>query len=323
MLLIALFIGNVPISPLEILHILMTEVFGFDSTTDLITRNLIINIRLPRVIISFVTGAALAVSGSVVQSVLKNPLSSSYTLGVSSGSSLAVVLVLVLGLSSSIFGMFFTPLLAAFTGIVTIFIVLTLAKKINRGLSDITVVLVGMVISIFINSLAVTIGNRFPAYAAQINRWQMGVFSLHTWPIVIFLTISTIIFISWISFYHLELDILTFGDDQATSMGIDTVKVKRKLLIISSTLTGIIVSFVGVIGFVDLIAPHVIRRFFNASHKTLIPLAAIFGGIFMTLADIIARTIIAPSELSIGSVTALFGVPFFFLILLKKGDFYA
>ena len=130
---------------------------------------------------------------------------------------------------------------------------------------------------------------------------------------------ATIILILWLCLYVKEMDVLTFGDEQASAIGIDVKKTKWFLLFASSMLTAVSVAFVGVIGFVDLIAPHVIRRFFGAAHRYVMPLSALFGGMFMTLADLLARTVIAPSEIPIGSVTALIGAPFFGYLFLKGG----
>jgi iron complex transport system permease protein len=117
--------------------------------------------------------------------------------------------------------------------------------------------------------------------------------------------------ILFILHYHRELDMMTFGEEQAKTMGVDLKRVKWILLVTAAALTGSAIAFVGVIGFVDLVAPHVVRRLFGASHRYVIPLSAVFGGAFMVLCDLVARTVVSPSELPVGAVSALVGAPFF------------
>lgn len=318
-LLAGITIGGASVSVVDIFYVFRYRLFGIalPEHVDGLVSGLIWNIRLPRVLLSFVVGAALAVSGSVMQSVLKNPLASSYTIGVSSGAGLGAVLVIVLGLSSTFLGMFLMPIVAIVFGMVTVFLAIWFASRIDRHLDNQTIILVGMVFSVFMNAVMMTLAARNPRYALQISMWQLGSFSLRGWSVIgIVSSVFVVLFLLLIR-YVKEMDVLTFGDEQASAVGIEVGRIKWLLITLSTMLTGISVAFVGVVGFVDLIAPHVIRRFFGSSHKYVIPFSALFGGIFMLVADLLARTVISPSEIPVGSVTALVGAPFFAYIFFR------
>ena len=319
--LLSISIGGAAVTTRDIGHVFAYRLFGTALPADfnLVTVGLIWNIRLPRVLLSFIVGAALAVSGTVMQSVLKNPLASSYTIGVSAGAGLGAIIIIVLGISSSVLGMFLMPVVSIIFGMATIVFAVLFASKMDDHLSNHSIILVGMVLSIFINAIIMTLASRSPQYAYQISLWQLGSFSGSEWSVVGIVFAATILLVFWLCIYIKEMDVLTFGDEQASAIGIDVKKTKWFLLIASSMLTAVSVAFVGVIGFVDLIAPHVIRRTFGAAHRYVLPLSALFGGAFMILADLVARTVIAPSVLPIGSVTALIGAPFFGYVFLKGG----
>ncbi|MCL1812503.1 MAG: iron ABC transporter permease [Treponema sp.] len=319
-LLLGISVGGASVSPSDIARVFGNKLFGtpVPDGFDRIITGLIWNIRLPRVLLSFIAGAALAVSGAVIQSVLKNPLASSYTIGVSSGAGLGAVIVIVFGISSGVLGMFLMPLVAIVFGISTAFLSILFASRIERNLENYSIVLMGMVLSVFANAVMMTLASKHSRHAQQILAWQLGSFALKDWPVtgIVFVTACIGIFI--LTSYSKEMDILTFGDENAAAMGIDVRKTKWTLILLPAVLTGVSVAFVGVIGFIDLIAPHVIRRFFGSSHKFVVPLSGLFGGMFMVLADLIARLAALPSEIPVGSVTALIGAPFFAYIFLKN-----
>ena len=319
-LLIGISMGGAAIPITDIFHVFANQLFDVElpASMDQVVPGLIWNIRLPRVLLSFVVGAALAVSGSVMQSVLKNPLASSYTIGVSAGAGLGAVIVIVFGLSSAVLGMFLMPVVSIIFGMATIFLSIWFASRVDSSLDNHSIVLIGMIMSVFINAIMMTLASRNSRFAQQIAAWQLGSFSLKGWTVVGIVFVVSIVLIFVLLRYVKDMDVLTFGDEQAGALGIDVRKTKWILISLSAMLTGIAVAFVGVVGFVDLIAPHVVRRFFGATHKFVIPLSALFGGTFMLLADLIARTAIAPSEIPVGSVTALIGAPFFAYIFLKN-----
>jgi iron complex transport system permease protein len=315
-------IGSMQISSQEILVILGHKLFSLTlpESIEPITVSVFWNIRFPRVLATFLVGAALGVTGTVMQSVLRNPLASSYTLGVSSGASLGVAILVVFGINIPIIGSFSLPLVGFIFGLGTVFIAITSASKLDRNLQNQTIILVGMVLSLFVSSLLTIIIAFSKEHLQQLIFWQMGSFSAISWFNVFVLFVIIIPGILFLISYGQEMDIMTFGEEQALSIGIELKKVKLILIAVSALLTGTAVSFVGIIGFIDLIAPHVVRKIFGTGHKIVIPLSALFGGAFMTIADLISRTVVSPSELPVGAVTALIGAPFFaYVFFYRKG----
>lgn len=313
-------IGSSHTSILDILSILSYKIFNF-PLGDGITKNdvaIIWNLRLPRVLLAFLVGGSLAVSGSVVQSTLKNPLASPFTLGVSTGTSLGVGLLIVTGFSIPLLGRLTMPLVGFICGVLTVFAVILFSSKVDKGMSSTTIILSGMVFSLFFNAILTTITALCSEDIASISMWQMGSFSMKGWSYVKIGLPFFIIGIIGVMLYVKEMDILSFGDEQAKSVGVNVSKTKKILLVFSAMLTGSAVALSGTIGFVDLIIPHLVRKLFGAKHSYVIPNSIAFGGCFMVITDLIARTIIIPSELPVGAITALIGAPFFAYIYFKR-----
>lgn len=277
-------------------------------------------LRLPRVLLAFLVGGCLATSGSIVQSVLKNELASPHTLGVSSGASLGAGLVIVSGISIPFISSFTLPFIGFISGLITVFSVIAFSQKIDRAMSNNTIILVGMVLSLFVNALLTTLTAFFSNDLKSIVIWQMGSFAMRGWDYVKLICPFFIIGILGVLRFTKEMDILTFGEEQAKAVGVDTNKVKKKLFIYCAVLTGGSIALSGTIGFVDLIAPHIVRKSFGSNHKYVIPMSFLFGGGLMVLTDLISRTIVAPIELPVGAVTAIIGAPFFAYVYFKKGS---
>ncbi|MDK2808208.1 MAG: cobalamin transport system permease protein, partial [Clostridiales bacterium] len=265
-LFLGVFLGSVLITPKEIFEIIGYRILKrpLPESINPINQGLILTIRLPRVLLAFLVGAALSVSGSVIQSVLKNPLASPYGLGVSSGAGLGAVLVMMGGFSTGLLGVFLMPAVGLLFGLGTVFFAIFLAECFDHNLSNYTIVLTGMVISLFTNAIMSMLAATSKEYSQRIALWQLGSFSMKEWRYVYVLApILAICLIIFFTFSR-EMDILTFGEEQANAMGVNTKKVKIILIALSAVLTGTAVSFVGTIGFIDLITPHVIRRVFGA-----------------------------------------------------------
>lgn len=289
-----------------------------DKQLDATIVTILWQVRLPRVVLAFLVGAALAVSGTVMQSLLGNPLASAYTLGVSSGASLGAALIIVSGITLPLFPNFTLPLTGFIFGLATVFIVLAMSQRLDQQLSNQTVILVGMVMTLFVGAMLTIVTALFKDHLQQLIFWQMGSFSGSTWAkIQIFLPILLIGTIAlWFS--ASSLDVLSLGEEEAMISGVDVRTIKLWVMVLAALLAGSAVSFVGVIGFVDLIAPHVIRRYFGASHRWVIPGAALLGGSMMVVGDTISRTLLSPQEIPIGAVTALIGAPFFAYVYFKR-----
>ncbi|WP_343213161.1 FecCD family ABC transporter permease [Fusibacter paucivorans] len=317
---LAIGLGSVYIPPGDVTNILISKVLHIAPRADIeaVTQSILWKIRVPRALLAFVVGAALAVSGTIMQSVLKNPLASSFTLGVSSGAALGASAVMVFGLYLPVIGVLTLPLVGFLCGLLTVFLAIGFASKLDENMENQTIILVGMVMSLFVNALLTIIVSMSDEHMPEVIYWQMGSFSLKDWSNVIILLPIVIVGTIVTMRYAHELDIMSFGEDHARAMGIEIKHVKLFLIAMAALLTGSAISFVGVIGFIDLISPHFARRIFGSSHKYLVPMSALFGGSLMVISDLIARTIIAPSELPVGAVTALIGAPFFAFVFFSK-----
>lgn len=315
-------IGSTNVGAVDILNIIINKLFNFPLPNRIQANDVAIiwNLRLPRVILAFLVGGALSASGAVVQSVLKNTLASPYTLGVSSGASFSAGLIMIFGLNIPLLGKLTLPLVGFFAGLITVFSVIAFATKVDKGLSNHTIILAGMVFSLFVNAAFTIVTALSHNSIERIVFWQMGSFSLRGWSYVKAALIFFIIGIIGVLRYTREMDLLTFGENEAKVNGVETEKVKRILLVFSSILTGSAVALSGTIGFVDLIAPHVARKIFGSRHIYVLPMSIIFGGTLMVISDMIARTLISPSELPVGAITAIVGAPFFAYIYFKKKE---
>ena len=313
-------VGSVAISPADILAILGNRLFS-RPLPEAVSPNqvsILWTLRLPRCLCALLVGGALAASGTVMQSVLRNPLASSYTLGVSSGASLGAALVIVSGFLLPVAGFLTLPLAGFIFGLGTVFAVIAFASRMDRGLQNQTIILTGMVFSLFVNALLTLLSVLKQNYMQQLLLWQMGSFSGRSWEQAAILTVVLIPVTLYLCCFSRQMDMMTFGEEAAQTMGVDTKRVKLKLIVAASLLTGTAVCFTGTIGFIDLIAPHVARKVFGPAHKYALPVSVLFGGAFMVLADLTARTLLAPTELPVGAVTALIGAPFFAWVYFKE-----
>lgn len=312
-LLAGIALGSVHVPPGDLLAILGSRIFGspLPQGIDPVLPGLVMELRLPRALLAFVVGAALACSGAVMQSILKNPLASSYGLGVSAGAGLGVAALMVLGVGGGALGALILPATGLVCGLAAVAAAIALSGRMDRSLSNDTIILTGMVISLFLNAILTTIAASSPAHTQQILLFQMGSFSMKGWRSVQILLVVTVAGIGYFTSRARALDVMTFGEEQATALGVNLRRTKWALIGGVAVLTGTAVAFVGIVGFVDLIAPHVVRRFFGASHRWVVPMSALFGGTFLVLCDLAARTLTAPGEIPIGSITALLGAPFF------------
>jgi iron complex transport system permease protein len=316
------YLGSSGIRPSDTVLILLHKLFGLSLPERIDPKNLSIVwlLRLPRVLLAFLSGGSLAVSGAITQSALRNPLASPYILGVSSGASLGAGLVIISGLSIPLpFLRDFTlPLVGFVFGLMTVFLVAAFASRIDKSLSSTTIILCGMVFSLFVGALLTSLSAVFSDDIKRIALWQMGTYAMRGWLYVKLILPFFIIGAAGSLRYAREMDILTFGDEQAKSAGVEAGAVRKRLLFFSTLLTGAAVSLSGVVGFVDLIAPHAARKIAGSAHRRLLPMSFLLGGSLMVVTDLAARTLVSPSELPLGALTALIGAPFFFWIYVKS-----
>ncbi|MCL2740926.1 MAG: iron ABC transporter permease [Oscillospiraceae bacterium] len=319
-LMLGVAIGSVGIAPGDVLRIIGHKVFGMGLAEGIkpTTVTILWNLRLPRALLAFIAGGALSVSGAVMQSVLRNPLASSYTIGVSSGASFGACLVILYGVTIPLIGSLTLPLVGFAFGLGTIVLAISFASRLDRNMENNTIILVGMVFSLFVNAVTTLMSALSKEHMQRLIYWQMGSFSMKDWQAVYTLAPILAVGAAFVLYFNRELDMMTFGEEQAKTMGVDLKRVKWTLLIAAAAITGSAIAFVGIIGFVDLVAPHIVRKVFGSSHRVVIPVSVLVGGAFMVVCDLVARTVASPSELPVGAVTALVGAPFFAYVYFSR-----
>ena len=308
---------NIPLS--DTISIIGMKLFGvaLKDSVDTSLISILWDIRIPRVLCAFLVGGTLAISGAVIQSILQNPLASSYTLGVSSGACLGAALIIITGVGGMSIGYLLLPAAGFVCGLLTVLLVIVIASKLDSGFTNHTIILFGFIFSLFVNAIMTMLSALNQSHMQRLILWQMGSFSGRRYTHVAIIFVCVVIGLIFIMLFHRELDIMSFGDEEAAAVGVDQKKAKIILLILASFLTGVSVCFTGVIGFVDLTIPHMVRKIYGSSHKVVIPLCFLLGGAFMTFCDLLARTLLAPQEIPIGAITAFIGAPFFLWVYYK------
>ncbi|GAB3800643.1 FecCD family ABC transporter permease [Virgibacillus kimchii] len=312
--------GTVSVPFSTIIHIAAANILPGVSgeSIDATHANIVWNIRLPRVMLSGLVGASLAIAGAAFQGLLRNPLADPYTLGVSSGASLGAVVTIFFGLSLPLLGAFTLPVLSILASFMTVFFVLFFAQRIDRTLRVETIILTGVIFSSFLGALISLMIALTGDELRQIIGWLLGSVSMRGWDhiqiILPFFLLGSVL----LTFHARELNAMSFGEEQAQHLGVNVERKKISILIAGSILTGAAVAVSGTIGFVGLVIPHFVRILWGPDHVHLLPLSAIAGGSFLILADLVSRMIIAPSELPIGVITALIGAPVFAIILMQR-----
>jgi iron complex transport system permease protein len=281
-----------------------------------IDADIIWKIRLPRVLVAFLAGAALALSGLAFQTLFRSPLAEPFTLGVASGASLGAVLYLRLGPAFSLAGLSGVSLFAFGGAILSIFLVYGLTR-LAKGFVIGTMLLSGIAISFFFSSLILFMQYMSDfARSAHMMRWLMGGLEVAGFESVFNMAPFVIVGSVVMLLLTHELNLLAVDEEIAISRGVDAVKIRKVLFLCSSVMVGSVVALCGPIGFVGIMVPHMCRLLIGADHRYLTPAALLLGGAFLVLCDTVARTIIAPAEIPVGIITSLLGGPFFVWLLL-------
>lgn len=274
-------------------------------------------VRLPRIVQSSLVGGALAVVGCTFQAIFRNSLADPHILGISSGASLGATLAILSGITLNFFGMGVVSIFA-FTGAIFTVILVYHIGGLGGKVMVTNLLLVGTAISTMLSSAIslLMIYNR--EQLEKVYLWTLGSFSSANWNKVIFLGVVSIVSIIILFMFERDLNIILTGDEAASSLGVDTSKIKNILIIISSVLVAASVSVSGTIGFVGLIIPHCMRLIVSSDHRMLLPFSYFGGAIFMIICDTIARTAAQPTEIPVGVVTAFFGAPYFIYLLYRN-----
>ncbi|MCK9264146.1 MAG: iron ABC transporter permease [Desulfomonilia bacterium] len=278
-------------------------------------------IRVPRVCISFLAGAGLAISGMAYQAMFRNLLATPYTLGVASGASLGAACYVHLGFMFSLLGIPGISVFAFCGAVLAVAFVYGITMLRGKRLASSTLLLAGVAISFFFSSLILFIQylSTF-AHSFQIVRWLMGAISVVGFEPVRQLTPFVLCGSLVILYLRHELNLLMAGEDLSTSRGVNVNRTRQFTFFATSLMVGGVVAVCGPIGFMGMMAPHICRLIIGADHRYLAPATLLFGGVFLTVCDTIARTIIAPAEMPVGIITALLGGPFFIWLLVGRSS---
>jgi iron complex transport system permease protein len=314
LLIYGLWAGTVKIPPGQILSILL----GHDS--DSAAAKIVLGIRLPRLVMALLAGMMLSGAGTISQAVFRNPLADPYIIGISSGAVAGAALAFILNLPDIWYGLF-----AFLTSMGSAFLIFSLSAK-KGGADTASLLIIGVAISAFLGALTSFMMYLAGQDAYRVMIWTMGYLGSASWLRVGLLCGPLVLGLLYFFYRRHDVDALLLGDEEAHSLGLRVGRFKRQLLIIVSLMAAFSTAFTGMIGFVGLIVPHAVRLCIGNSHGRLLPLSAYAGGVFLLLADILARSILAPVEIPIGVVTAFFGAPFFLFLaaggprgMLKRG----
>lgn len=315
----SLSIGSAGLSFLDVWGILFSQLTGLqDAGAEWSAGEIAVvtQVRLSRVLLDVLVGACLALAGAGFQGVLRNPLADPYTLGVASGSSVGAAAIILFGLQLAL-GLWTIPLVAFGTGIATLFGVIWLSR--SRGVMQIeTLILSGVIIQSFLGSFVSLMVSMSEGVVNQILFWIMGSLAMKSWEHVYMLVPFACVAMPVLLAYSQALNLFSLGERHAAHLGVKVERTKLAVMIVSTLLTAAAVSVSGVIGFVGLVVPHLVRLIIGPDYRLIIPFSAIGGGIFMLWADTLARSVLSPKELPLGVVTALIGAPFFAYLLHRQ-----
>ena len=309
-------IGAIFIHPGTLIKILIERLFdaGIEATWPDYFETIILSIRLPHALLIMMTGAALASSGAAYQGLFRNPLADPYLIGIASGAGLGAVAGLAVNWPQELVGFFFIPVCAFIGAILTVIAVYQLAK-VGNMVPLTTLILAGVAVSAFTSALTSFLMLNSDDEIHRAISFLLGGSTMAGWNPVLAALPYMIVGMGILAVLGHPLNLLQFGEDQAKQLGLNVDRAKTIIIVVSSITTAVAVSFSGVIGFIGLVVPHVIRMIWGPDYRRLIPLSILAGGTTLLFADVIARWIVAPGVLPVGIVTALIGAPFFMWIL--------
>ncbi len=317
-------IGSVSIPFFTTCRILFSQLplVNIDTTWSGNLETIILDIRLPRVFMAGLVGAALSIAGATYQGLFRNPLAEPYLIGVAQGAAMGAAIGFLLPVNWQGAGFGTIPILAFSGAVINVVIVYGLAR-VGKTLPVTTLILAGVALGALwgsvVSYLVITSGEKIHG----ILFWLMGTFSLSKWSEVVIVLPYVAVGVVVIMLYSRSLNVMQLDEEQAKQLGINVEKVKLILLAAATLITAAAICFVGIIGFVGIIIPHIVRLIWGPDHRFLLPLSMFTGAIFLISADLLARTVMAPAEIPIGIITAICGVPFFlYLLRRRKGIVY-
>ncbi len=309
-------VGSVPISLSDTVTAVWNALWGL-PIPQTIAKNIILNVRLPRVLCVALSGASLSLCGAAMQGLLRNPLADGSTMGVSSGAALGAVIAMAAGFTlpgTGYGGVMVTAMAFAFGSLV---LILSLAYALDHSLATHSIILIGVIFTMFISSIISLVVTFASDHTRSLNFWTLGSFSGVNYDQAKLLALALALCGGVIMRYSHELNAFAVGEDNARHVGVNVKRVKLVILITVSALIGVCVSISGTVSFVGLVMPHIARMLVGPNHKRLLPASLFAGAIFLLLADLAARTLFSPIELSIGVVTSLVGAVAFVIIFYR------
>jgi iron complex transport system permease protein len=324
-LLIALFslhFGTESIGPMQAISILWQtfRAGGMAVESADPTVVILLQLRLPRVLLAFLVGGCLAAVGTALQAMLRNPLADPYVLGISSGAALGAALAILLGLEASLLAFSTLPLCAFGGGLLALAIVYRMATS-SGTLPVQSLLLAGVILNAIFSALIMFATSMMsPSRSFAITSWLMGTLTAPSYPALAILAMYVTGGGLMLLGQARALNVLTLGEESAKSLGVEVERVKKTIFIVSALLTGAVVSASGLIGFIGMMVPHAVRMLVGPDHRILLPASVLAGGAFLTAADAVARSVLAPSEIPVGVITALVGGPcFLYFLVYRKG----
>jgi iron complex transport system permease protein len=311
-ILVSITMGSVKVPPFRSVRILFQSILDLKGVGSETERTIIVSLRLPRAILAGLVGAGLSISGATFQALLRNPLADPYILGVSSGAAVGAIIAILLGLSTFSLSLPFASFLGALLTILGVFYFGRQEGKIHPN----TLLLAGVIIGSFLSALImffISVSQREELHT--IIFWLMGDFSFSNARSIFIIFPYILLGVFLLHLRSRQLNLILSGEEHAVQLGVDVERLKLVSYLCASLITAASVSVCGLIGFVGLIVPHSVRLIFGPDHRLLIPSAALVGASFLIASDTLARTILSPTELPVGVITAAFGGPFFIYLL--------
>ena len=303
---------------------LFNYIFGFLLNTndiDPIKEKVITNIRFPRILLSILVGASLAVSGAALQGIFKNPMADPGIIGVSSGAAVGAVIILSLGFAS--YSLLMLPIFSFIGGLSAAFLVFLISRLASSSTSS-SFILSGLAVSTFLNSvisLIILSSKKFGELTSILN-WLAGGFQDARWEHVYMTFPIVLAALPFLIFYSNRINILSLSDDSAKSLGLNVNKDKFIILILATLVTSVSVAVSGILAFVGIMIPHITRLIVGPDNRVVIPVSALIGSLFILSGDLLARTVMLPNEIRLGVITSFIGAPYFIFLLIKQRKTY-
>ena len=311
----AVCVGVISIPADAVFEIVKAKICGHEVPVEWQTYDITVwNLRIPRVLLSLLAGGALSLCGAAFQTIFRNPICDPYILGISSGASLGAAIAIIIGLDAFIFGL---TGMALITAILTLVLILAIAS-VGKRKSVETILLSGVAVNFLVSAGITLLMVLHQENIDEIIFWTMGSFASATWKEIIGMSVVLVLGSCFLYYHSKELNIIQLGNETAQTTGINTRKLTLSVLVISSIVVATAVSCCGVIGFIGLMIPHIVRLIFGNEIRAVFTFSILFVAIFCLLADTLARTLAVPAELPVGSITAIVGAPYFIFLLLTQ-----